>query len=211
MIATSFGPPERTGRSPPVEVLPAVVPLKAPKRVEVIGRPMALAISLVRRVPEAPTKVPAMINRTLLSTYPDAATDKPVNAFSSEITIGTSAPPTGSTKSMPKISESTSRATSNQTWGLMTNHTAPITVKAATSIVTHFPAGIITGREVISSCNFKKVMIDPLNETEPMTTVKTVAASEILFSPPTSRYSITATRAAAPPPTPLNSATSCGI
>ena len=37
------------------------------------------------------------------------------------------------------------------------------------------PKGKTTGREVINSCNFKNVTIEPVNEIEPMTTVKTVA------------------------------------
>ena len=55
-------------------------------------------------------------------------------------------------------------------------------------------------------------MIDPLKETQPTTTVKTVKmTSAVVASAPRLRYSTIATRAAAPPPTPLKSATSCGI
>ena len=68
MIATSFGELERTGRSEPGPALPAVVPENAPNSVDVSGRPIALAIRLVSKVPDAPTKVPAMSSSTLPST-----------------------------------------------------------------------------------------------------------------------------------------------
>ena len=58
-------------------------------------------------MPEAPTSVPATISRSLSSTKPDAATARPVNEFSSEISTGTSAPPMGSTKITPSTSAST--------------------------------------------------------------------------------------------------------
>ena len=63
---------------------------------------MAFAIAMVRIVPLAPTRVPAISSSTFASTRPDAATASPVKALSSEITIGTSAPPIGSTSSTPR-------------------------------------------------------------------------------------------------------------
>ena len=55
-------------------------------------------------------------------------------------------------------------------------------------------------------------MIEPLKDTQPTTTVNTVKiTSALVASLPKFKYSTIATRAAAPPPTPLNSATSCGI
>ena len=53
---------------------------------------IAAAISRVRIVPEAPTSAPAMISVVFSSTKPAIATAVPVNAFSSEITTGMSAP-----------------------------------------------------------------------------------------------------------------------
>ena len=51
--------------------------------------------------------------------------------------------------------------------------------------------------------------MDPENETHPTITVNTVAiTSAVLAVDPNFRYSTTATSAAAPPPTPLKSATS---
>ena len=70
-------------------------------------RPMALLIKRVKMMPEAPTRVPATINRSESSTKPEAATAKPVNEFSSEMSTGTSAPPIGSTKITPSTSAST--------------------------------------------------------------------------------------------------------
>ena len=65
MMATSFAEPDRTGRSVPLPAPPAVVPENAPNKVEVSGRPIALAIRFVSNVPDAPTSVPAMSSRTL--------------------------------------------------------------------------------------------------------------------------------------------------
>ncbi len=72
-----------------------------------------------------------------------------------------------------------------------------------------------TGRDVIRSWSLAKVTIEPANETEPTRIVNAVATRVNSWtSPPNSTIScssIRATRAAAPPPTPLNSATICGI
>ena len=68
MIATSSGPADRTGRSeasPPPSVEP---PLSAPNRMLATERPIALAISRVRNVPDAPTRVPATSSSVLDST-----------------------------------------------------------------------------------------------------------------------------------------------
>ena len=135
-----------------------------------------------------------------------------MNAFKSEITIGTSAPPTGSTKSTPKSSERSANSSSRKF------PPCPITNPALTKIpinvpaITKRPPGNITGLVVINSCNFKKVTTDPLKDIQPTITVNTVAitASVVALSPKF-KYSTIATSAAAPPPTPLNSATICGI
>ena len=86
------------------------------------------------------------------------------------------------------------------------------TVAKAVPIVMNRPRGKTTGREVISSCNFKNVIIDPVKEIEPITTVKTVANKATKPSvAPAFKNSIDETAIAAPPPTPLNKATICGI
>ena len=66
-----------------------------------IERFIALAIRLVRIVPEAPTIMPATIIAVLSSASPVAAAESPVSALSSEITTGMSAPPIGSTTITP--------------------------------------------------------------------------------------------------------------
>ena len=71
---------------------------------------MAFAMSCVSSVPEAPTSVPAMISASLRSTKPVEAAARPVNALSSEITTGMSAPPMGSTAATPSSSATTTRA-----------------------------------------------------------------------------------------------------
>ena len=70
-------------------------------------RPMALLMSRVKMMPEAPTSVPATISRSLSSTKPEAATARPVNELSSEMSTGTSAPPMGRTKITPSTRAST--------------------------------------------------------------------------------------------------------
>ena len=61
-------------------------------------------MSLVKRLPEAPTSVPATMRAKLLRVKPLAATARPVNALRSEITTGMSAPPMGSTNATPRTS-----------------------------------------------------------------------------------------------------------
>ena len=128
------------------------------------------------------------------------------------MTMGTSAPPTGSTKRMPKISESRSSTATPSVDGEAMTHTAQATVRTAMPMVMKRPAGRTTGRVVMISCSFRKVTTDPLADTPPMSTVRTVATrKKPPFVDPYSRNSTRATRAAAPPPAPLKSATSCGI
>ena len=65
---------------------------------------MAVAMSIVSSVPDAPTSVPLMMSTLLSSAKPVTATATPVNEFNSEITTGMSAPPIGSTPSTPSSS-----------------------------------------------------------------------------------------------------------
>ena len=74
----------------------------APKRTFAIERFIARPIRIVSMVPDAPTSIPLTIRTLFSSSNPVAAAASPVNAFSSEITTGMSAPPMGSTKSTPK-------------------------------------------------------------------------------------------------------------
>ena len=73
-----------------------------------IERFIATAIRLVRIEPDAPTIMPATISAGLLSAKPVAAAERPVNAFSSEITTGMSAPPIGSTNRLPSTAAASS-------------------------------------------------------------------------------------------------------
>ena len=78
-----------------------------PAMMESTERFMASAMSLVRMLPEAPTRAPATVRMTLASTKPAMATAVPVKALSSEMTTGMSAPPMGRTMSTPTASELT--------------------------------------------------------------------------------------------------------
>ena len=71
------------------------------------------------------------------------------------------------------------------------------------------------GRPPISSCSFANAIIEPANEIEPISAESTIATEmSTCGAPGAGRIrcsSASATSAAAPPPTPLNSATICGI
>ena len=73
-----------------------------------IERFMAVAISIVRMVPDDPTRVPATISAVLSSAMPAAAAESPVKALSSEMTTGMSAPPIGNTTIVPSAAATTS-------------------------------------------------------------------------------------------------------
>ncbi len=68
---------------------------KPPTRMLSIDRFMALAISLVRIAPDAPTSAPATMSTTSLTTKPAMETAVPVKELRSEMTTGMSAPPIG--------------------------------------------------------------------------------------------------------------------
>ena len=89
---------------------PGVWAPNAPKSTFASERFMALPIRIVSSVPEEPTSDPAMISAVLSSTKPAPAADRPVNAFSIEITTGMSAPPTGMISITPNTSAPTSIA-----------------------------------------------------------------------------------------------------
>ena len=146
--------------------------------IEVTLRPIADAIARVRIVPLAPTSVPATSSSTLPSTSPDAATVSPVNAFSSEMTIGTSAPPTGSTSSTPATRPSTSStSTRDERVPVATTKPPLARAPASTSPMTIGWPGNVIGRVGISSCSFANVMHEPENETAPTSTVNAIARS----------------------------------
>ena len=130
------------------------------------------------------------------------------------MTIGTSAPPTGSTKRTPNSNESTPIIASDMLPPECTTQTPVPSTPIKVAAITNRPPGNTTGRVVMISWSFKKVITEPEKETEPTTTVKTVAivdAVSLALLLLNERYSTIETSAAAPPPTPLKSATSCGI
>ena len=88
---------------------------KPPAMMLVSERFMASAMSLVRMPPAARTRAPAMISGMLSTTKPAIATALPVNAFSSEMTTGMSAPPIGSVARMPSPSAARVSTTSTGT------------------------------------------------------------------------------------------------
>jgi len=73
----------------------------------------------------------------------------------------------------------------------------------------------VIGRPPISSWSFANAIIEPANEIEPMSAESTMPAAMSTFGRPGSGRircsSASEMSAAAPPPTPLNSATICGI
>jgi hypothetical protein len=68
--------------------------------------------------PDAPTSAPAMISAQLPMTNPAIATAVPVNAFSSDMTTGMSAPPIGITIVTPNASAATMTISSTGTLGV---------------------------------------------------------------------------------------------
>ncbi len=81
--------------------------------------------------------------------------------------------------------------------------------------MTIFWPGYVIGRPLISSCSFAKAMSEPVNEIAPMSPESTIAMRMSSVGLPgwgrRRCSSASAISVAAPPPTPLNSATICGI
>ena len=72
------------------------------------------------------------------------------------------------------------------------------------------------GRPRISSCSFANAIIEPANEIEPISAESTIEIADVALQVARRAgawrwNSASETSAAAPPPTPLNSATICGI
>src|SRR5438477_9703532 len=126
------------------------------------------------------------------------------------MTIGTSAPPTGSTNSTPAASDATTTITALTVEAVSAPPCTNVTTDSATATTSDPPnssgwPGSTTGRVVITSCSFRNVTTEPANDTLPTTIVNIDATSA--NPPPVCASSRNATIAAAPPPTPLNSAT----
>ena len=174
-----------------------------------IERFMASAICLVRIEPDAPTSMPATISAVLSSAMPAAAALRPVKAFRVEMTTGMSAPPIGTTASTPSAPAVSSISQNSSSESLP----AAITTASATEIASR-PALTALGvlrPPFISSCSFRNAMFEPQNEIEPMMAANSSGISVSSSMSVSLRNSTTAISATAPPPTPLNSATICGI
>ena len=188
----------------------------APKSTFPIERFIARPIIIVSNVPEAPTSIPATIRTLFSSSNPVAAAARPVNAFRSEITTGMSAPPIGSTNSTPNSAAPAAIAHSNHCSSAPATITAPATTHAPSNSA--FPIcwpGYVIGRPRISSWSLANATIEPANEIDPISAERTIAVLMSRCRPPGAgarRWnSANEMSAAAPPPTPLNSATICGI
>ena len=179
------------------------------KKTFAIERFMASAICLVRIEPEAPTSMPATISAVLSSAMPAAAALSPVNAFRVEITTGMSAPPIGVTASTPNA-PADSRISQNSS---SESEPAAITTASPTEISSSAPLITLGVRRppFISSCSFRKAMFEPQKEIEPMIAANRIGISASSGMSTSDRNSTTLMSATAPPPTPLNSATICGI
>src|SRR5665213_2112262 len=176
IAATPSALTERTfwafGAPAAVEVL--IAP-KAPNSTLVTERFIALPISTVSSVPEAPTSAPATIRTLLPSTKPVDAAARPVNELSSEMTTGMSAPPIGSTNRIPSTNEATSAIQKNASaFGtLATTSPQQTRIASATSALTICWPGYVIGRPVMTSCSLRKAMIEPANEIAPITAEST--------------------------------------
>ncbi len=170
-----------------------------------IERFIAVAISIVRIVPEEPTSVPATISETLSSENPAAAAESPVAALRSEITTGMSAPPIGRTTRLPRRAAPIRTPMKSPSDG--SSEEARIT-QAATSpmrssaLITCWP-GTAIGLVGIRSWSFAKAMFEPQNETEPITAAKRMGMKVSSSNAVSWRNSDHAMSATAPPPTPL--------
>ena len=213
-MATSAALVERTvppSSPPPVRAGPPAP--SPPKKTLPIERFMASAIWRVRIEPEAPTSMPPTISAVLSSARPAAAAESPVKALSVEITTGMSAPPIGSTASTPSAPAASRISQNSSSFSLP----AAMTTASATAATASRPltAFGMRKRPLSDSCSFRNATFEPQNEIEPMIAAKRIGISSSSSGlPPTSsasRYSTTLISATAPPPTPLNSATICGI
>ena len=210
---------ERTGprsSSPAAGAVPP--PPNPPATIAGTERFIATAIMFVRIEPDAPTRVPATISAVLSSAIPVIAADTPVNALSSEMTTGMSAPPIGSTTMFPSTAAATRIPTMNSAWEWTPDASTTallIATRAKTALMIRCPGSWI-GRPGRISWSFPKAMFEPQNDTEPTMAANSDGICDFALhsSPPSGkrrRYSTQAISATAPPPTPLNSATICGI
>ena len=156
-----------------------------------------------------------MISAVLSSTKPVDAAASPVHAFSSEITTGMSAPPIGSTKRTPRIAAPIRSSVSQIPFSVAAVRITSAARAAPRSALKTFCPRNTSGRPGTSSCSFPNATSEPQKLTEPITAEKRIPTRTSPSRPPSAgarRWnSAAAISAAAPPPTPLKSATICGI
>ena len=116
--------------------------------------------------------MPATISAVLSSAMPVAAALRPVNAFSSEMTTGMSAPPIGSTTKLPSSAAATQHADDQE---LVVLEPAAMATRAgrrrprAAARLTNCCAGpSLIGRPGRISCSLPNAMFEPQKEIEPM-------------------------------------------
>ena len=177
-----------------------------------------MAIRLVRMVPDAPTIIPPTISAVLFSAIPVRAADTPVNAFNNEITTGMSAPPIGSTTMFPRMAAASKMPRMNSAWEWVpAARTIALAAATRNSVTLKTTCtGSLIGRPGRIPWSFPNAMLEPQKEIEPMIAASSEGISDFSAQllPPVRkwwRYSTKAIIATAPPPTPLNSATICGI
>ena len=102
----------------------------APNSTLVNERFIALHMMIDRIRPDDPSSAPAVISSLFSSTNPIATADRPAYAFSSEMTVGISAPPIGRTSRTPKRSDST--ITIGNSHGVAGRNTSTIATTIAT-------------------------------------------------------------------------------
>ena len=144
-------------------------PPKPPATIAGIERFIASAMRFVRIEPEAPTIIPATISAGLFSAIPVAAADRPVKAFSSEITTGMSAPPIGSTTALPSSAAQISmpmNSPSECAPAAMSTPAASARISSSRLTICWAEPSVI-GLPGRISWSFPKAMFEPQKETEP--------------------------------------------
>jgi hypothetical protein len=120
-------------------------------------------------LPEAPTIIPATISAVLSRAIPVAAADRPVNAFSNEMTTGMSAPPIGSTRALPSSAAHTSTPMNTTSeWFPWMMSTAPATAStSSTRLTICWAEPKLIGRPGMISWSLPKAMLEPQKDTDP--------------------------------------------
>ncbi len=135
-------------------------------------------------LPDAPTSAPATISAQLAMTNPAIATAVPVNAFSSEMTTGMSAPPIGSTIITPNASAASTTTSSPGRLAVPSMKAAvPMATTASATLIARLPLKMI-GWLGTSPCSLPAATIEPENVTAPMSTSSSVNTVVVPSTPP---------------------------